>query len=85
MGADKFRFQSRLTLLKQQLDDLVQVLLERFHRFALRVRARKTGNVADQKTSFGTPLDNKSKGSHARCFRIRPRDLLKQNNCQASF
>jgi hypothetical protein len=63
---DELSLQIRLAILQQHFDDLTQILLQLIKRFALRMRPRKSGNVADVKGCVRTALDDRGVGSHAK-------------------
>ena len=49
---------------KKHGDDLLEVIIEFFERFALAVRARKTGDVSNVEARFRTTLDDGGEGTH---------------------
>jgi hypothetical protein len=57
LRADKLALQSRLPVLQQHADDLLEVLLQLVQGSALRVCARESGDVADIKPGVGTLLN----------------------------
>ena len=57
LHADKLPFKWRLAILKQHLDDFLEILIEFVKRFSLRVRTGKTGHVTDQQTRLRIALD----------------------------
>src|SRR5215212_4095432 len=59
LSSDEFAFQGRLAVLEQHRDHLAKVALQFFHGRALRVRAGKPGNVADEQASVGVALDDR--------------------------
>jgi hypothetical protein len=66
LGADKFRFQARFTILQQQGHHFPKILLQLVKRFPLRVGAGKTGDKSHKESGLRTLFDNSREGMHAR-------------------
>ena len=64
LRADELRVQIRLPILQQHLDDLAEVTLEFVQRLALRMGARKTGNVTDVEPGIRTTFNDGGECSH---------------------
>ena len=66
LNSHEFRLKHRLTVLKKHSNHFAQVEIDLIKRFSLRMRARKTGNEANEQTGLRTPLDNRRIDFHGR-------------------
>ena len=64
VGTDELRLEPWLAILQQERDDLLEVGQQLVDGRALGVGAGPAGDVADEKTRIGVPLDHGSEGPH---------------------
>jgi len=61
----EFRFELRLTVLKEHLDDFTKILTQLVNARALAMRSGPTRDVADIKSGIGISFDDDVEGPHA--------------------
>ena len=66
LRADELTFEHRLAVFEQHLDHFAHVAVKLVERFALRMRTREAGHVANEQAGFGVAFDDEGIVAHER-------------------